>query len=140
MYVFTLENQKIRLEHIDTTNTAAPNIISFLDYFNDANKIIDNIRGYNHSANRVYKMLKLPTNSTCQNLIIIPDGLLNFLPFEALITKESTTTNFTKMHYLLNDFKVAYANSARFYMNAKSIANDKKSVLGIFPIFEKNSL
>jgi CHAT domain-containing protein len=139
MYVFTLKNQRMKLEHIDVTDTAVPRIISFLDYFSDANKITDNISGYNHSGNSVYKMLKLPTNSNYQNLIIIPDGILYFLPFEALITQESTTTNFFQMHYLLNAFKIAYNNSATFYLEGKPISSEKKSVLGIFPVFEKTA-
>ncbi|MBX9808234.1 MAG: CHAT domain-containing protein, partial [Flavobacteriaceae bacterium] len=143
MYVFTLANQRIKLEQINITDTAIPKIISFLDYFSDANKITDDISGYNRLGNSVYKMLKLPTNATYQNLIIVPDGLLNFLPFEALITKESTTTNFAKMHYLLNDFKIAYNNSAGFYLSFDKLRmtnrNDKKTVLGIFPVFEKTN-
>ncbi|WP_304197821.1 CHAT domain-containing tetratricopeptide repeat protein [Flavobacterium alvei] len=139
MYIFTLANQRIKLENFNVTDTAIPKIISFLDYFSDANKITDNISGYNHYGNSLYKMLKLPTNITYKNLIIVPDGILNFLPFEALITKESTTTNFAQMHYLLNDFKIAYNNSAGFYLNGKPISNDKKSVLGIFPVFEKTN-
>ena len=139
MYIFTLANQRIKLEHINITDTAIPKIISFLDYFSDANKIIDDISGYNHYGNSIYKMLQLPTNWTYQNLVIIPDGILCFLPFEALITKESTTTNFAQMHYLLNDFRIAYNNSATFYLNGKTASSDKKSVLGIFPVFEKTN-
>ena len=139
MYIFTLANQRIRLEHINVTDTAIPKIISFLDYFSDANKINDNISSYNHYGNSLYKMLKLPINTTYQNLIIIPDGILNFLPFEALITKESNTTNFAQMHYLLNDFRIAYNNSADFYLNGKPVSNEQKSVLGIFPVFEKTA-
>jgi CHAT domain-containing protein len=139
MYVFTLANQRIKLDFYWDNHTATPRIMSFLNYFSDANKITDNISGYNHLGNSVYKMLKLPTNSTYQNLIIIPDGFLNFLPFEALITKESTTTNFALMHYLLNDFKIAYNNSADFYLNGKAPSIDKKIVLGIFPVFEKTN-
>jgi CHAT domain-containing protein len=139
MYIFTLANQRIKLDFYWDNHTATPKIISFLDYFSDANKITDNISGYNHYGNSLYKMLKLPTNSTYQNLIIIPDGILNFLPFEALITKESNTTNFAQMHYLLNDFRIAYNSSADFYLNGKSPSTDKKTVLGIFPIFEKTA-
>ena len=138
-----MENQKIKLEHINVTDTAVPNIFSFLDYFSDANKISDDITSYNHRGNSVYKMLRLPTNSNYQNLIIIPDGILYFLPFEALITKESTTTNFAKMHYLLNDFRIAYNNSASFYLSFDKLRmtdrNNKKAVLGMFPVFEKTN-
>ena len=142
MYIFTLANQRIKLGHINITDTAIPKIISFLDYFGDANKIIDDISGYNHYGNSIYKMLQLPTNCTYKNLVIIPDGILCFLPFEALITKESSTTNFAQMHYLLNDFKIAYHNSAGFYLafdKLKLTKNDKKTVLGIFPVFEKTN-
>ena len=139
MYIFTLANQRIKLDFYWDNHTATPRIISFLDYFSDANKIAGNISGYNHYGNSLYKMLKLPTNATYQNLIIIPDGVLNFLPFEALITKESTTTNFAKMHYLLNDFRIAYNNSAGFYLNAKPISSNKQTVIGIFPVFEKTN-
>ncbi len=141
MYVFTLANHRIKLDFYWDNHTATPRIISFLNYFSDSNKITDNISGYNHYGNSLYKMLQLPTNSNYKNLIIVPDGLLNFLPFEALITKESTTTNFAKMHYLLNDFKIAYNNSAGFYLafdKLKLTRNDKKSVLGIFPNIRKN--
>lgn len=143
MYIFTLENQRIKLENINITDTVIPKIFSFLDYFSDSNKITDNISGYNHYGNSLYKMLKLPTNTAYQNLIIIPDGILNFLPFEALITKESSTTNFAQMHYFLNDFKITYNNSAGFYLSFDKLRmtnrNDKKTVLGIFPVFEKTN-
>ena len=139
MYVFTLGNQRIKLQQINVTDTAIPKIFSFIDYFSAANKITDDISGYNHYGNSLYKMLKLPTNTTYQNLIIVPDGILNFLPFEALITKQSTTTNFAQMHYLLNDFRIAYNNSASFYLDGKPISNNKKTMLGIFPVFEKTN-
>ena len=85
-------------------------------------------------------MLKLPTKSTNKNLIIVPDGILNFLPFETLITKESKTTNFAKMHYLLNDFAVGYNNSATFYLNAIPFKHSKETILGVFPVFENSAL
>lgn len=139
MYIFTLANQRIKLDYYWDNHTATPRIISFLNYFSDANKITDNISGYNHYGNSLYKMLKLPSNNSYQNLIIVPDGLLNFLPFEALITKESTSSNFAQMHYLLNDFRIAYNNSATFYLEGQPIPNKKISVLGIFPVFEKTA-
>jgi CHAT domain-containing protein len=139
MCIFTLGNQRIKLDSYWDNHTATSKLISFLDFFTDANKITDNIADYNHYGNSLYTMLKLPKNSSYKNLIIVTDGLLNFLPFEALITQESTTKNFAKMHYLLNDFNIAYSNSASFYLNAKSNSNSKKTVLGIFPIFEKTA-
>ena len=135
MYSFTLSNQQIKMQTYDGSAYSTTKIYQFLLYFSNANAI----KGYNEFGTTLYKYLKLPENTAYKNLIIIPDGLLNFLPFEALITKESTTTNFAKMHYLLNDFRIAYNNSAGFYLNAKPISSNKQTVLGIFPVFEKTN-
>ncbi|MWB96561.1 CHAT domain-containing protein [Flavobacterium sp. GA093] len=139
MYYFTFQDKKIQLNNINISHVAIPKIVQFIDYFNDANTINKNVSGYNKYGKVAYDVLKLPKSSTQKNLIIIPDGILNFLPFEALITKESSTTNFAKMHYFMNDFKIAYNNSASFYLNSGSLSSNKKSVLGVFPIFEKTN-
>ena len=139
MYFFTLLNQKIQLNHINITDIAIPKIVQFIDYFNDANAINNDIKGYNKYGKVAYDVLKLPKKNTYKNLIIVPDGILNFLPFEALITEESNTTNFAKMHYFLNDFNIAYNNSASFYLNSVSHSSNKKNILGVFPIFEKTN-
>ncbi|MCV9928059.1 CHAT domain-containing protein [Flavobacterium sp. LS1R49] len=139
IYYFTLHDQRITLNHFNITDTAMPQIMGFIQYFSNSNNINDDISGYNRVGKKVFDMLKLPKNTIYKNLIIVPDGILNFLPFEALITQESSTTNFAKMHYLLHDFKIAYNTSASFYINAKPISNSAKTVLGIFPIFEKTA-
>jgi CHAT domain-containing protein len=139
LYYFILQNHIININHINITDTAIPKIVQFIDYFNNANAITNDISGYNKYGKIIYDMLKLPQNAIYKNLIIVPDGILNFLPFEALITKESNTTNFAKMHYLLNDFKIAYNTSAKIYLNSKPTSNSEKTVLGIFPVFEKTA-
>ncbi|MFH6965738.1 CHAT domain-containing protein [Flavobacterium sp. FlaQc-28] len=138
-YFFTLQNNTISLNRLNTSHTSIPKIVQFVDYFNDANAITNDISGYKKCGKQVFDILKLPNNSVYQNLIIIPDGILNFLPFEALITQESNTTNFAKMHYLLNDFKIAYNTSASIYLNSKPVLKSDKTVLGVFPVFEKSS-
>jgi CHAT domain-containing protein len=40
----------------------------------------------------------------------------------------------------MNDFKIAYNNSASNYLNSKPVSNSQKTVLGIFPVFEKTAL
>lgn len=142
MYSFTLNNKQIKMQTYEGSAHANVKIYQFLLYFSDANAIINDIKGYNEFGNILYEYLKLPKNIAYQNLIIVPDGLLNFLPFEALITQESSTTNFAKMHYLLNDFRITYNNSATFYLafdKLKLTKTGKKTVLGIFPIFEKTN-
>lgn len=139
LYSFVLQHSRVTLDEVRIGHGKIINILFFIDYFNNSSSITNDIAGYNRSGKVAYDLLKLPSNVIYKNLIIVPDGILNFLPFEALITKESNTTNFAKMHYLLNDFNIAYNNSANMYLNSKPISKSEKTVLGIFPIFEKTA-
>jgi len=48
-----------------------------------------------------------------KHLIIIPHGLLHYLPFQALIVgNESQTDKSTKPHFLIEDYSITYAPSA----------------------------
>ncbi len=140
IYSFEFENKQLTMQSFDYSTKSKQKIISFLNYFSDADKITNNVLGYNNSANELYTFLKLPKKTKAKNLIIIADGLLNFVPFEALITKKNATTNFSKMQYLINDFNVAYNSSVLLYLNAKSAQKNKETVLGVFPIFENTNL
>jgi hypothetical protein len=140
LYAFTLENHTIKIQSFEENGNNKSIFYTFLNYFKDADAITNNPKEYNHIANIIYDLLNLPNNKSNNNLIIIPDGILTFLPFEALITEKSTTTNFAKMHYVLNDFAVGYNNSATFYLNSIPFQHQKESVLGVFPIFENSSL
>jgi CHAT domain-containing protein len=140
IYVFTITQNKIAIKTVYNGDTATPKIVQFIDFFSNATTISNNPLEYNHYANVAYEILRLPKKSSNKNLIIIPDGILTFLPFEALITERTTTSNFAKMHYLLNDFAIGYNNSATFYLNSIPFQHEKESVLGVFPIFENSSL
>jgi CHAT domain-containing protein len=140
LYYFVIGNNTISLNKINITDTAIPKIVQFIDYFNNPSAITNDIKDFNHFGKVTYNTLRLPKNTNYKNWIIIPDGILNFLPFEALITQESSTTNFAQMHYLLNDYNIGYQNSAQFYLTPNQ--NEKaqeKTVLGIFPVFENTA-
>ena len=135
IYSFALSDNKIILTLIANSEINKNKIIKFIDYFANPDAIANNVAGYNLSGNLVYNLLQFPKTDS-KNVVIVPDGLLNFVPFDALITKTSTTSNFAKMNYLMNDYAIAYNNSASFYLDANLLSH-KNSVLGIFPIFEK---
>ena len=44
-------------------------IVKFIDYFNGADAITNDISGYNYYGKRVYDLLKLPSNVIYKNLI-----------------------------------------------------------------------
>ena len=139
IYNFTIQNKKITLQYISLEGSSFTTLMDFIRFFSNPKAIADNPQNYNLVGNKIYQQLKIPSSKKYKNLIIIPDGVLSFLPFEALITKESKTTNFAKMYYLLKDFNIGYNNSASFYLSSIPLSNNKKTILGIFPVFEKTN-
>lgn len=140
VYVFILEGGHCRMECLATVADTVSKLTRFIALFSNADVIANDPSAYNKLAATAYSVLKLPKKGQQQNLIIIPDGILNFLPFEALVTQKTATSNFAKMHYLLHDFKVGYGNSAHFYANTLPFHYKDENVLGIFPIFENTPL
>ena len=137
VYSFTVQNKQIVLKSFCMGQMCGESIPGFIGHFIKYNSITDNINLFKETALRAYQTLQLPAKSDYKNLIIIPDGILTFMPFEALITQESTTTNFAKMHYLFDDYNIGYSNSASQYLNTKPNLKHTKTVLGVFPVFEK---
>lgn len=138
LYSFTVSDNKINLNKLGQTANCKPLFEKFLSYFKNSNSIINDVEGYQKTGFEAYKTLKIPTTNS-KNLIIIPDGLFNFMPFEALITEPKKTMLFEKMNYLMTDFQISYSNSIAFYLQTnKSVS--KPNVLGVFPIFEKTGL
>jgi CHAT domain-containing protein/tetratricopeptide (TPR) repeat protein len=79
-------------------------------------------------------------------LLIIPDGILAQLPFEALITKMGDTTylDYSTLPYLIRESSINYAYSANLLFNSgKEIHDDKYNLLafsysGIQTLAENN--
>ena len=70
---------------------------NFIHLFDDASIINSDVKNYTNQAYQVFELLKFNKLSNNKNIVIIPDGLLNFLPFEALLTDKTTTTSFAKI-------------------------------------------
>ncbi|MFD2563929.1 CHAT domain-containing protein [Aquimarina rubra] len=70
------------------------------------------------------KLLKEPLQEIQSNeLIIIPDDILNYLPFDALLTSE------TSGKYLIEEYQISYANSATLLREQQLKPEAKKNLL-----------
>ncbi|MFA6541641.1 MAG: CHAT domain-containing protein, partial [Bacteroidota bacterium] len=78
-------------------------------------------------------------------VVIIPDGELFYLPFEALPTKRyssATLPDFTAIDYLIRQNEISYSYSAEFYfkMSENSPAdNSTSSFIGFAPVFRDST-
>ncbi|MGA7161156.1 MAG: CHAT domain-containing tetratricopeptide repeat protein [Bacteroidota bacterium] len=111
-------------------------------------KAIKTVEGsdYVRSGCALYDLLFRPLRNKLagkSRLVIIPDGFLYYLPFEALITRPPRKTNevldFTKLDYLLKSYEISYSYSSSFYIdrlrqNGTETGNDF-SFVGFAPVF-----
>lgn len=125
----------IKIERDKSFNAIISNYIS---YFNNATAINNNISQFTNDAFKVYNLLEFEKTNTHKNVVIIPDGFLNFIPFESLLTQQTTSTSYSKMPFVINNQRLAYNTSATLYLHNKPFEYSN-SVLGVFPVFENSS-
>jgi len=69
-----------------------------------------------HNSHKLWKTLIEPVNSLLNNkrLIIIPDDLLGYLPFDLLIEYdfETDSINYRDLPYLIKSHPISYSYSA----------------------------
>lgn len=141
IYQFIIYNDDINLSKISLNEANKKHITGFIHLFDTASIINNDIDKFTTAAFTLYKVLNLPKIAAFKNVIIIPDGLLNFIPFETLLFSKTTTTNFSKMPFVVQKQNIVYNTSTAFYLK-KEETNNTNNLLGIFPVFEKtkNSL
>ncbi len=96
---------------------------------------------YCQSASRLYDLLIQPFEAEIKekSLIIIPDGALSYIPFEALLEKlpESTGQDFRLLPYLVRNHDVCYSLTANILFHQPNrVARSKRPILAIAPEYD----
>ncbi|RMA57271.1 CHAT domain-containing protein [Ulvibacter antarcticus] len=134
LYTFRISNATMELQKKPITAKFSNILLDYIHSFDTSSKINDDIPKYTKTAFSLYQELDLKNHSKVKNLVIIPDGLLNFVSFEALLTEETNTINYSKMPFLVKAQSLAYNTTAGMYANS-SRSEEKNKVLGVFPVF-----
>jgi len=138
LYQFIVSTEDIILNKIPLDEKIRDEIINFIHFFDAASFINNDISNYTKQAYNIYKLLNFNSLLAYKNVIVIPDGTLNFIPFEALLSSNTNTTLFSKMPFVVKNQNVVYNSSILFYLNElKKSENDK--VIGFFPVFENTN-
>lgn len=135
IYQFIINPNSVLFNRIELDEATQKSITSFNNLFENASIINNNITAYKKHAFEIYRLLGLNKLGSTVNLIIIPDGLLSFIPFEALLTAESNTNKYEEMPFLVKKHHIIYNNSISFYNEDLNVP-ETPGVLGIFPVFE----
>lgn len=105
----------------------------------------ENNREYLQLAHTLYeKLLKESLNEplfdSITKLHILPDGDLNFLPFEVLLTDEQPSKAYRDISYLLNKYVITYHYSSTLWYYGKSKQSASRasefSFAGFAPVYQ----
>lgn len=140
IYLFSISKEKpIHLKIVKKTIELQEEINHFLNLFSNERgaEIQNNVTNYVSLGFELYK--KIGPEILLKNTIIIPDGLFSFMPFDALITEKTGSTNFEKLPYLIKKTAISYGYSASILLNDAKISTQKKDkLIGFFPVFKNN--
>ncbi|GAB5398651.1 MAG: hypothetical protein Aureis2KO_02360 [Aureisphaera sp.] len=133
LYQFIVNEKGIEMNRLNsiTINVILQYINNYILYFENSNRIANDPQGFAQASYALYKAIQLPRT---ERLVVIPDGLLSFVPLAALLTQEVVGSEFEGMPWLLNETQVTYALSVDNYLNAGNEMRESK-VLGLFPVF-----
>ena len=138
IYQLIVSEQATAFNKIIIDSLNAKTITNFIKYFDSPSAINNTISKYTTDAHLLYNFLKLDEVKDKENLIIIPDGFLNFIPFDALLTAKTENKTFENMPFFVKLHTTVFNSSASLYVKDNS-AKKEQRVLGVFPVFKGTS-
>ncbi len=114
------------------------NADSLLLYFSNRNTILNDPAGYATIANSLYKLVLAPYISAGNStLLIIPDGFISLIPFDALLTDSASSPNISAFPFLIKQQQTGYAFSCRTLIEQSNSVNtvNKNNIAVFAPVF-----
>lgn len=137
LYAFSAEKNKApKFYKVDDT---VKNITAdFLHFFSNQNMILNNPVQYASVANHLYQSLVGPYLSQGNKIaLIIPDGFIAYIPFDALLTSNTTSTNIAAFPFLIKQQEIYYAFSCKTLLAQAQIKINTagNALLAFAPVF-----
>jgi tetratricopeptide (TPR) repeat protein len=135
IYIFTLTKQRLDVSTVKRDTLFEKQIKSMKEGLTKKNYAL-----YTENAYRLYQTLIEPikTTITNKNLIIIPDGISGYIPFETLLTQKADKNNkdYRQLAYLIKDNQITYDySSTLLYENVTKGKNKSGShYIGFAPV------
>ncbi len=136
LYVFGIQSDSsegqanLMIHRVKDVELLQSEVEQLITYSQDPNS---SITDYANASYSLYQKLLKPfltqIGNEIEELVIVPDGMLGYLPFEALIVKEPNDDlsrfNIQNQSYLVKDFHVSYTYSGSLffqYQNTEKLA------------------
>ncbi len=122
LYIIRIDDQGTKVfqrKDVDSIRYLISGFTRFVSdvHINSGIRIADEFQAY---ASGLFRILIPEYNPAYRrNLLIIPDGLLNLVPFEALITQKTpqTSADYKSLKYLVKETNVSYSYSLEYYFD-----------------------
>ncbi len=141
LYIFTINKENIHVDKIALNADFQNRINAFNQAVKDPTSTVVQ---FAPSAYELYEIILAPAlrhlNNNTEKLILIPDGSLNYVVFEALLTASANDRNFQTLPYLIDDFRVNYLYSCNSAYSLQGVnqADNTSRFLGVAPAFGAN--
>lgn len=123
LYIFlvTREGTSLLRQNAATLQSDIQSFLKYLTHPDFAHMDLTNFRLFEHAGYRLYSLLLEPYQSKIRGkeLIIIPDGIMAYIPMDVLLTRDTDLQNldFARLPYLLKENLVSYTYSASLMLN-----------------------
>ena len=141
LFIFLLKNNSLDIEEISLD-------VSLNELVNNFRASLSNLNfeGFVSSAEKLYSILIKPVKyelNDINKIFIIPDGVLNYLSFESLLSRapsNSEEINFSDLDYLIKEYEISYYYSFATLVEFKSISSvSKNNFIGFAPVFDDDN-
>ncbi len=152
IYIFAMTKLSYIVNRVKRDSSFNQQLKTFRKTLNQPNLINHskvNYQEYISSAHSLYNYLIAPVDSLIKgkDLIIVPDGELALIPFEALLTNKASSAeiDYQSLPYLIKKHAISYANSATLLFNEMQNSKTLKTsnngdILAFAPNFENDLL
>jgi len=137
VYQFVISEEKVIFTKLTKTKEAYGNLReSIRDYnrfFESPSTINNDITAFTKASHQLFELLNIPNT---KRLIIIPDGILSFVPFQTLLKETTESQQYSQMPFLIFHSSISYRLSLKDYLKNEDSFQKNQSVLGVFPVFK----
>jgi CHAT domain-containing protein len=135
VFVFRPRSQPV-WERISLHDGFEATVRQYLGFFSQDFAILNEPAVFLETAHRLSSALLPAAAKSAKALWVIPDGLLHFLPFEALVTEVPAGKSVRDAAYLLRSHELRYAWSWAVLRHQRKIASKaKRYLLALSPLF-----
>lgn len=144
LFVFCISQQGIASHEIPLDQALNQQLDQLTRMLTDREQVIRagqsaaTIAAFSTAASQLYLRLLAPVlPEGITELIVVPDGKLNQLPFDLLLTETSAVSDFRDCAFLLKQMQVSYAYSAtlRWRSDQSQSSSNKETYAGFAPIY-----